>query len=73
MPLLLQACPSFQAAWQKYVETEGEDLLYVSLGNFADHLLELHQKNHTKEFPAVADAILDLSEMDYEILCNHQP
>ena len=57
MPLLLQACPSFQSGRQRYAKTEGQDLLYVSLGNFADHLLELHQKNHTDEFPAVADAI----------------
>ena len=57
MPLLLQACPSFQSAWQRHVGTEGEDSLYVSLGNFAEHLLELYQKNHTEEFPAVADAI----------------
>jgi hypothetical protein len=48
VPILTEACPSFQST---------EELIYVALGDFARHLLELHQRNQTHAFPAVAQAI----------------
>ncbi len=48
IPLLAEACPSFQCV---------EDLLYVALGDFARHLLDLHQCHHTASFPAIAQVI----------------
>jgi hypothetical protein len=48
IPMLAEACPSFQSA---------EELLYVALGDFARHLLELHQRCETATFPAVARVI----------------
>ena len=68
MPFLLEACPSFAEKWEEhrtfYVD---EDLLYVDLGEFAHHLVELHKTNQTGEFPAVFDVIegLHLEGDDY--------
>jgi hypothetical protein len=53
MPLFLEACPSFQAAWQ----ASPQQLLYVGLGDFARHLLQLQQQNRTEEFGAVSQVI----------------
>ncbi|MGH9941193.1 MAG: DUF7674 family protein [Pyrinomonadaceae bacterium] len=36
---------------------EDEDLLYVDLGEFAHHLVELHKANRTDEFPAMFEII----------------
>jgi hypothetical protein len=41
IPLLLEACPSFQAVWDEHVKNQGEELLYIALGDFARHLLRL--------------------------------
>jgi hypothetical protein len=62
LPRLLDACPSFQTKWESLLR-EGEEvaeLLYISLGVFARHLLELHQSGQREEFPAVARAIESL-------------
>lgn len=48
IPMLTEACPSFQSA---------EEILYVALGDFARHLLELHQRHETATFPGVACVI----------------
>ena len=56
--LLLEACPSFQRSWDEYCAKNGDEILYyIVLGNFADHLLELHQKHQTGTFPAVGRII----------------
>lgn len=55
--LLIAACPSFEAASREHKAYYGEDLLYVELGEFANHLLKLHQSQQTAEFPAVAQLI----------------
>ncbi|MFN2455590.1 MAG: hypothetical protein ABR577_15375 [Pyrinomonadaceae bacterium] len=58
MPLFLEACPSFTEKWKEHrAFYEGEDLLYVDLGEFAHHLVELHKENRTDEFPAVFEVI----------------
>lgn len=57
MPLLLEACPSFQAAWEEHRRQHGDELLYIALGRFADHLLELYQQHRTEVFSAVAEVV----------------
>lgn len=51
MGLLMGACPSFS------LPQDDRDLLYVLLGDFAEHLLQLQSKGCTDEFPAVAKVI----------------
>jgi hypothetical protein len=68
MPLLLEACPSFTRKWEEHrAFYDNEDLLYVDLGEFAHHLVELHKWNQTSEFPAVFNVIerLHLEGDDY--------
>jgi hypothetical protein len=58
MPLLLNACPSFSKRWEEHrAFYEDEKLLYVDLGEFAHHLVELLKANRTEEFPAVFEII----------------
>lgn len=57
IPLLLAACPSFQPRWDEHLKEYGKPLLYVALGDFARHLLELYQRHETGVFPAVARVI----------------
>lgn len=58
MPLLLNACPSFSKKWEEHRALyEDEELLYVDLGEFAHHLVELLTTNCTEEFPAVFEII----------------
>ena len=57
MPLLLNACPSFTEKWEDYVREEDTALIYLCLGEFARHLLELYRQGEVGEFPAIADAI----------------
>ncbi len=62
MPLLLEACPSFEARWKRYIsEPEYEPgLLYIDLGQFAQHLVELLGKGDTAEFQSVFQTVEDL-------------
>jgi hypothetical protein len=48
MPLLMEACPSFNPA------VPDDDLLYIELGEFARHLLELQKLNRIEEFSRIA-------------------
>jgi hypothetical protein len=58
MTLLLKACPSFTQTWEEHrAFYDDEDLLYVDLGEFAHHLVELHQTGQSGEFPAVFEVI----------------
>ena len=57
MPLLLEACPSFQALWDGHLKDYEEPLIYVALGDFARHLLALYQRRDTEVFPEVACVI----------------
>nr|MDQ3820181.1 hypothetical protein [Acidobacteriota bacterium] len=62
-PLLLKACPSFTEKWQEHrAFYEDEDLLYVDLGEFAHHLLELYKTKQTDEFSAVFEAVESLHQ-----------
>ncbi len=49
-PLLVAACPSFSS-------DETISLPYLLLGEFAHHLLALHKRNSTGDFPAVIELI----------------
>jgi hypothetical protein len=60
---LLAACPSFRSTWEHLLAEEGDDaveLIYVTAGTFARHLLELHQRGQHDEFSSVAEAIEEL-------------
>jgi hypothetical protein len=62
MPLLMEACPSYR------LPSEDRELLYVMLGDFAHHLLQLHRQHRTEAFPAVAEAIERLHvEGDHDV------
>lgn len=55
---LLAACPSFQSAWDEFLEESArhpdqEPLYYIALGDLAHHLVELFRSGTTEEFPAV--------------------
>src|SRR5262245_37547215 len=51
IPVLMEACPSYR------LPAEDADLLYVTLGDFARHLLQLQRQGRTAEFSSVARAI----------------
>jgi hypothetical protein len=58
MPFLLSACPSFSTRWEEHrAFYADEQLLYIDLGEFAHHLIELQKANRTEEFPAVFEII----------------
>jgi hypothetical protein len=57
IPLLLEVCPSFQHVLEEHRQYYGEDIPYVILGDFADHLLQLYQKRQTDVFSAISQAI----------------
>lgn len=58
IPLFLEACPSFTEKCKEHCAfSEDEDLLYVDLGEFTHHLVELHQADRKDEFPAVFEVI----------------
>lgn len=47
IPLLTEACPSFQDVVDQHRRDYGDDLLYVELGCFASHLLALTKQGGT--------------------------
>lgn len=62
MGLLLEACPSYRARWERYrsaPEFDGE-LLFVHLGDFADHLVDLLQEGDMAELPTLARELENL-------------
>ncbi|MDC0764202.1 hypothetical protein POF51_26130 [Brevibacillus sp. AG] len=52
--LFLSVCPSYADRWLQYVsesyEDDEESLLYVDLGDFAHHVVDLYQLNQLEEF-----------------------
>jgi len=61
MPLLLEACPSFAERRKEHRVFCGEaELLYIDLGEFADHLIDLYKQNQKQEFPAIFCAVEEL-------------
>lgn len=61
MELLLNACPSYKDRWKEYFNFNygngEEQLLYVDLGDFAGHLVDLYKKNELNEFNQVFDVV----------------
>ncbi|WHY84645.1 hypothetical protein QNH39_18580 [Neobacillus novalis] len=61
MGLLLSACPSYSERWEKYLEENYEDgdeqLLYIDVADFANHIIEIYKLNETEEFEAVFEVI----------------
>jgi hypothetical protein len=57
MPLLLVACPSFEAVWDSELDAEEKGRIYTCLGTFARHLLELYRQGSVHEFAAVAEVV----------------
>jgi len=57
MPILVNACPSFEDAWQGHLREFGDDLHYVAAGEYAHHLLQLYQSNEISTFAKVGEAL----------------
>jgi hypothetical protein len=61
MPLLLMACPSFESYWLEYLNDSygpgDEQLLYIDLGEFSQHLVRLYKQENTSEFAAVFEVV----------------
>ncbi len=59
MPLLRTACPSFEGRWQAYVSDPiyDESLLFVHVGEFASHLVDLMVEGMVAEFGSVFDTV----------------
>jgi len=56
MPALVAACPSFEGPWREsladFPKAEGRGV-YIDLGEFATHLVDLLERDETAEFPVV--------------------
>lgn len=67
--LLLEACPSYGARWQAYRSAPEFDaeLLYVHLGDFANHVIDLLHRGENAELAALARVVeqLHLEGDDY--------
>ncbi len=61
MKPMLAACPSFQPAWNAFVEEwkdEPEGLpQYLALAELARHLIGMLARNETASFPAIFDVV----------------
>lgn len=61
MPLFLKACPSFAGRWKEHREYYGEEaLLYIGLGEFAEHIIDLYRQGRIQEFLAVFHTVEEL-------------
>lgn len=54
IPLILEACPSFKAEFEK---SDNKELLYVVMGEFASHLLFLYRQKEIEEFGPLCEVI----------------
>ena len=61
MPALLDACPSFEDAWERHLAEWATDSdergVYIDVGVFAQHLVDLLDRGQTEEFAAVFQAV----------------
>jgi len=46
IPLLLDACPSFQTIWHEHENDHDEPLLYLAIGDFARHRTGNNHRRH---------------------------
>ena len=67
MALLLNACPSYKYRWKEHYDYNygngEEQLIYIDLGDFAEHLVDLYKKGEINEFDQVFD-IIELLNVD---------
>jgi len=61
MAVLLEACPMFATQWNAFIDQwsdEGDELpLYISLGDFARHLIGMLEREETQRFPAIFSTV----------------
>jgi hypothetical protein len=59
MGLLLEACPSYRARWEAYRQAPefDADLLYVHLGDLADHVIDLLARDEKEELVALSQVV----------------
>ncbi|WP_429842785.1 DUF7674 family protein [Brevibacillus sp. FIR094] len=61
MDLFLSACPSYEERWVRYISELYEDgeehLLYVDLGDFAHHVVDLYQLSYLEEFSNLFEVV----------------
>lgn len=57
--MLVDACPSFKEKWDAYVAGPDydEDLLYISIGEFSQHIVELMGRGEKSEFADIFKAV----------------
>lgn len=60
LPCLVEACPTFQDAWERHLVEWGQDLPYIAAGELAHHLLERYRVGDSSSFPGLALAIEQL-------------
>ena len=56
MPLMLAACPSFEAKWRDFLEYWRHDAdppLYLALSDLARHLIDMLERQDVASFPQV--------------------
>jgi hypothetical protein len=54
IPMILEACPSFQESWEK---SDDKELPYVIMGDLARHLLKQYRNQQTCEFNPLCEVI----------------
>jgi hypothetical protein len=54
IPLILEACPSFQGSWDKI---DDKDSLYPVMGELSRHLLSLYLEKRTDEFGPLCEVV----------------
>ncbi|WEK56090.1 MAG: hypothetical protein P0Y55_08595 [Candidatus Cohnella colombiensis] len=61
MNLLIKACPSFEKSWKQYIAETYEDgeeqLPYIDMIYFIQHLIELYKQNNTEEFRDIFEVV----------------
>lgn len=61
--MIVETCPSFSEKWEEHKKEYADEenyLLYIALGKFARHLIELEQEDQTSEFEDVFKLIENL-------------
>ena len=61
MEVLLEACPTFRPEWERFLDEwkdePGEPPLYVSLGDFAEHLISMLREGRSERFLPIFAAL----------------
>ncbi len=58
--MLTDSCPSFTDKWEKHKREYADEenyLIYIALGEFVGHLIELEKHNQTSEFENVFELV----------------